>query len=84
MKLIAARDFRNTAKLKLPGIQNEHHIHKGLEFELDHQDAKLAELISQLGAAGCIVDFENQPAAYKQIKAEVEAADKKAALAAKK
>lgn len=80
MKFIATSAFRNTHKFKVEGRKaGDMHIEKGDEFEVDHEDAALAQVLAQLNGAGRIVDVENQPKAVEQIKKEVAAAKQKEA-----
>jgi hypothetical protein len=78
MRFIVTSDCRNTHKLKDGEKVLPLHLEKGMEFDADEKDASVANILAQLGAAGRIVDVDNQPAAVKQIRAEVAATKAKA------
>ena len=73
MKFMATSPFRNTHKFRVnEASTHPMQIDKGNTFEADETDATLGPVLAQLGAAGRIIDVENQPKVGEQLLKEVD------------
>jgi hypothetical protein len=86
MKVIAAKDFRNTHKFNIPDAVNEFHVHKGAQFEVDEGVPANAAALAVLSWQGQIQSVSDSPddkakvaAILKEVTAEKKAAEKAAA-----